>query len=530
MSVPVQIALQGGGAKLVHLVAFLAAVQKAESNNIIRVTRVAGTSAGAIAGCLFCAGVDMSNLRQVLEKKGESIFKRCRKGMVRSASRLLMGKPAWDDGPLGDFLAEWLSGRKKLSEFKERPLLIVSSDLVNIRARIFHGEDDIVDSVLSSAGLPLIFRTWKSHRKSKAENSYCVDGGMCENLPVLPLMEGDQHKAGDTIIAVTFSQAQQIEGEMSMLKYFSALIDTVTSHTVHRAQALLPPSQIFEVPDPVSTLDFKSAFSRGLKDHFNLITELAGNYLGRLAERVRYGNPSVRYDPWGNNAPVVQTLLENSWRISKSFKDNALKYKRIVMTLELNSLSRINGAVDSFSLEWDFIPAAGTTVRHLEIHALPSHPAEYFGRTLWSLSNPKIGRRVDTIAVPIRNPSHADDRGLLFCFPPQSESDGPLKFHFSDKTDKLMPELLDKHSEEFEFCPTHADGPVEELVVLFWVPEGINLILAAASDSGGPLSADEVLDYAPQKTPPSPGLVGFGWRTLSMCKPLSLVASIPKPT
>lgn len=59
-----QLAIQGGGAKIVALLAALEVVQKLEADKKIKVTRIAGTSAGAIVGSLFAAGVPMSLVRQ----------------------------------------------------------------------------------------------------------------------------------------------------------------------------------------------------------------------------------------------------------------------------------------------------------------------------------------------------------------------------------------------------------------------------------------------------------------------------------
>ncbi len=67
MNIPIQLVIQGGGAKITHLVAALEAVQSLQREGVLRVTRIAGTSAGAIAGALFAAGVDMQRARDSFE-------------------------------------------------------------------------------------------------------------------------------------------------------------------------------------------------------------------------------------------------------------------------------------------------------------------------------------------------------------------------------------------------------------------------------------------------------------------------------
>lgn len=61
-----QLAIQGGGAKIIALLAAMEAVQKLQGERRIQVTRVAGTSAGAIVAALFAAECDMADVRNGL--------------------------------------------------------------------------------------------------------------------------------------------------------------------------------------------------------------------------------------------------------------------------------------------------------------------------------------------------------------------------------------------------------------------------------------------------------------------------------
>src|SRR5687768_4109428 len=63
----IQLALQGGGAKIYALIAALKAVEDAaavkDGSSQIKVSRIAGTSAGALVGCLYAAGVPVDAMR-----------------------------------------------------------------------------------------------------------------------------------------------------------------------------------------------------------------------------------------------------------------------------------------------------------------------------------------------------------------------------------------------------------------------------------------------------------------------------------
>jgi predicted acylesterase/phospholipase RssA len=65
--VKIQLAIQGGGAKLVCLLAAMETIQDLQSKKRIIITHISGTSAGSIAGCLLAAEVPISSVKQRLK-------------------------------------------------------------------------------------------------------------------------------------------------------------------------------------------------------------------------------------------------------------------------------------------------------------------------------------------------------------------------------------------------------------------------------------------------------------------------------
>src|SRR5438477_223460 len=59
LPVPIQLAIQGGGAKIAALMATLEAVDSLQTSGAVKVTRIAGTSAGAIVGAVYASGPGM---------------------------------------------------------------------------------------------------------------------------------------------------------------------------------------------------------------------------------------------------------------------------------------------------------------------------------------------------------------------------------------------------------------------------------------------------------------------------------------
>ena len=64
MTIPVQLAFQGGGAKVVALLAAAEAIQDACRQNLISVSRVSGTSAGSIVACLLAGEINIGEVRR----------------------------------------------------------------------------------------------------------------------------------------------------------------------------------------------------------------------------------------------------------------------------------------------------------------------------------------------------------------------------------------------------------------------------------------------------------------------------------
>src|ERR1039457_6222380 len=106
--IPVQLAIQGGGAKLIPLIAALAAVEKLQDDGILQVKRIAGTSAGGIAGALFASGGRMetgrARLRAYTPEGLKLLFPK--PSRIGLGWHLVRGTPLWSTAPLKDLLDE----------------------------------------------------------------------------------------------------------------------------------------------------------------------------------------------------------------------------------------------------------------------------------------------------------------------------------------------------------------------------------------------------------------------------------------
>src|SRR4051812_22015903 len=97
IQLPIQLALQGGGAKITYLLAALEALQEIERDGALRVTRIAGTSAGAIAGALYAARIDMAYARDTFAAHRDELLRAFppTSASVRAAWKLITRRPFW---------------------------------------------------------------------------------------------------------------------------------------------------------------------------------------------------------------------------------------------------------------------------------------------------------------------------------------------------------------------------------------------------------------------------------------------------
>jgi NTE family protein len=155
------IVLSGGGARGFAHLGVLEALNEAGIFPDI----VAGTSAGALAGVLYCDGYTPKEILKIM----------------KTSSRLDYMRPTL---PRDGFLQ--ISGIIKILEkhlraktFKDLkiPLIVTATDLNNGKA-VYFSEGDLMKRIIASASIPLLFKPVIINK------IYYVDGGVLDNLPI----------------------------------------------------------------------------------------------------------------------------------------------------------------------------------------------------------------------------------------------------------------------------------------------------------------------------------------------------------
>jgi hypothetical protein len=162
----VQLVFQGGGAKLSALLAAAAAVQEAQTRGLVNLTRVCGTSAGAIAAAILATGLPVSDFRNRLRDRGDRYLKwiNADVGKVGIGWALARGQPFLSEAGFRKVLWDLFdhdTGRIESFDQLKIPLTVVAADIRNGRRVSYSrtsGDRPLIDALVDSAALPLVFR------------------------------------------------------------------------------------------------------------------------------------------------------------------------------------------------------------------------------------------------------------------------------------------------------------------------------------------------------------------------------------
>ena len=156
--------LSGGGTRgFAHL-----GVLQALNEEGIYPDVIAGASAGALAGVLYCDGISPQEALRIM--KGSSRLNYIKPTMPRDGLLLLSGIKKI----LEDHLHAKTFGDLKI------PLYVSATDLNNGKP-VYFSNGPLLDPIIASASIPVLFKP------VIIDNIHYVDGGVLDNLPLRPI-------------------------------------------------------------------------------------------------------------------------------------------------------------------------------------------------------------------------------------------------------------------------------------------------------------------------------------------------------
>jgi predicted acylesterase/phospholipase RssA len=525
----IQVTFQGGGAKLCDLIAAAAAIQELERDKIVEVTRVAGTSAGAITACWYATGKPFSFIRQRLLDRGQHILARVMPQRTVSGAlyRVLRGKPIYSEREFREVLWEWfeIEGQRfqKFGDFRI-PVIVTAVDVLNGSKRIFEGANEIVvDALTHSAGLPFVFRTAKS-------SSALVDGGICENLPADELLRGEAEFG--KVVGISFARQQVPQMPANPLKYGLALLDTAMGNSMDRACERIGSGYVFRISTDITTFDFPKALTDGLgNDHFGRVQSDVRTWAKKLAEEILKPPPpeedTKAFVPPPNQEMSAHELMKRVHDIYvRAHHDTRLIIKRSSLVVTAHGLLPKSDARSSLKdgiKQIILLQPVDKPVGCFRIGMLSTGEDLVQGTLAFSIRNAQK-QKVDVTLIPVSAPADTAEsplgqkRHLLFFFHPALDpQDAPAHPYVLTVQDEVPSALDGVATEKGDHVSLTSDRSeiIEVADLVVFLPRFYsNVILfdhrlpPEKAIPGRKMTDEELADYGD----PPPGFVAFGWR------------------
>jgi predicted acylesterase/phospholipase RssA len=512
----IQVAFQGGGAKIFALIAAAEVLKGFERAGRVQVTRIAGTSAGAIVGTLYAAGVEPAVMRSELgsfplRKLMARSFLPAPVHMLRKALR---NEPIAKVAPLEELLTRLLRGGLDTKELifssLSIPAVVVATDVGRRRKRLYKEEDPLIPAMLSSCAIPFFFRT----ASPENSDSLILDGGLWANLPSDEL----EHSAAlGPIVAFTFLDSEEPEVPKSSFQLAKALLDTAIESSVVRARNRTGLHLVPLNPFGISTFDFEQAQQE-------LVPPPGRAYaVGPAYDRARKATQERLEDLIEESSREPQVVLSNIWktadvrtmeRLCRVYKSQeigrAFKYLRHLVIIQAESLVRgaDEKAHDVLTQILTFRPSAvEIDFILLSLSVTDKDEIEFVSCSVTD----SHGQKVPFEHFPVMD---AGGPGLLVAFtPPLKKAEGDFRVRVRYKIRDSMPFLKKGERDEIALAIERSDGVVDRMEFVLLVPEAFGTVRMegpSADEPGVHPGEPWDLDDLTRAVTPE-GFVPYGW-------------------
>jgi NTE family protein len=495
--VKIQLAFQGGGAKIVSLLAVAEAIQKLQLEKRLEIKRVSGTSAGAIVGAFLAAGVNIVEVRAELAaaKAAELVSAFPRLGFIAMARKAWWGSSFWSTKSLRDWL-NTVFGKvdvRLVGDCRQRTgteLVIMSTNLTDSVMVTSSDTEVLVTALMDSCALPFCFRPF-----SKTDATLIVDGGIGENLPVEKLSR-EVNEYGE-IFAISFPPVSPGTPRTAQ-SYAAALLNTSMNASVARARAALTKNRLYEIKTEIGTFDFGKITKKWFENEYPKEYKRALEFFSALKVE------AAEIDPWTAKEPVLKRIMADLAALYDTSEANRpFIYEEVVLEATaycLLDLENGRSRADRLKCRMVFRPARDPVAFHA-ISLAGFGAKEYRGRIdpkLWDGKNRLI--RCTVIPSLPSGIKRAEQRQVLLFFEEfLTPSGGPYTLEFQDEALQIMGPLRDTGQDEVGLKLSRVEGKIGRVIIALHVPNTRKDIKIRTAPAGRKPTGDEIrrLDSPP---------------------------------
>lgn len=505
----IQIAFQGGGARFVEMLPVAHALLRSHNDGTVRITRVAGSSAGSICAALIACNADFAQVRQFIREQGpahtagirrwSSTVSTGRMSPLTNRLKLLTaiwkayrGKKLLRTEVLGKFLSELFAKAapkaprqiEAINSLDGIELIITGSDLSQSCGVTFNS-GNLIERILHSSAIPFAFRSYPD-----VITSPYVDGGLCENLPVELLLAKEDFD-GQVFCVSIGDECPAPYVPSGFKEYCLQLVSASMNHNVDRAKRLVGLSNQFEEITSLNTFDFEAAIAKLNDDAWYTASyNRAMSKLYKIAQL---------YEMVGVPAPSKLSGRLSTAKIMHSL------YKVFETSLRLPEWEYVKGefvvrAECLHPLPPDHVRGGDYIVRTATIQAKSDNlvcfnsSAHLNGETsivptAWTCFNQTQNREIAVQAIPVKNPTDTSTKGIgvlvFFENPLTSVAKGDVlivKSHFL--LDDAMIDLIKGGNDYISIENSHSITAQSVEIVLIY-PTAFGTITAAGKIGDG---------------------------------------------
>lgn len=468
----ISMAFQGGGARVVELMAAVEAVRKlSKGDEDFEVFRVVGASAGAVAAAMYATGCDIGAIIAQADKLKAIIDQRFRlPSTLGVLTRLMRGRSIYDEKELhGAIVALFkLGGIDALRPIRE---LVVPPLQVRIATSDIRDDSSVVateeshaplaDVLVDSCAIPFAFRVPRGTARA-----HILDGGLFQNLPAREALKG--LSVEQTALGISFAGGElpDMEG-MSLRRYAAEIIGSLLGERVKDAEIILKPSNVIKLQSRRSTLAFADIVHAELYAEF----QASINYAYGALEGWKKTRSRVRGANWSSRDPsdIAEQQKESDREIMGFFeRKGSFRFHANLVHQEVVFQSGASGDLpDIYKLH---LQLSGSKNRGLQFMQFRSYDLDQAPTKRVEIEVlDRAGRPLNSMTLPIREIGDTPGRPVLLCLGRPLRDDDEITIIKTEETYSGMGEYLGRGT-NFEKLSIGEEKSADELRITVHFP------------------------------------------------------------
>lgn len=302
----VAVAFQGGGARVIGLLAAAHALSELEQSLDLKVRAVSGSSAGTIPAFLLAVNADFDKVKDAirrLEPSIKSYFPQVKGWNVylKILQFIINGNPVYNQRKLKRIIEAVIKDAgidpdTKIADLNTyRSMHLVYSNVYMASLEEAPQSETISDAIFKAVSLPLVFSTYND-----LAGGQHADGGLLDNLPTDVLIQNRTDPG--PVFAIGFP-AEKNNKPASAWEYMYSLASSGIQYRIASAKKAVGQDMVLDLDTQLGTLDFHKIVNIGIEEEYPYLKEQTRSFFKAYLS----GSETFK-DPFSENKGKAPTL------------------------------------------------------------------------------------------------------------------------------------------------------------------------------------------------------------------------------